>query len=300
MRGIFYLILLLIVQPSLSQASYGTLKLNIPSGKVMRLYHGPSAIAGTNAKIPSGTVMKRLGPKHEEWYRVSVAYSDGSVKTGWMYDGVNDYLQENSSGSTRQSSSTTQAAAGCVDCEVASGTSPRVTVGSGAFANYQNKPKIAAMIKACKRIYGGKRSADLCLQGVRISGQSAGALRGTNAETGGLTSWASKSGPGLKAQGYINLLQDPLYKNKITGVGDPDIPVGAILVYDGTNGSGGSTVALGRGIGHAEIKTGSGSYCSDFTTTTAGGAGKIRPGKMQGGVGRRTRRLKGVWVKPGI
>jgi len=112
-----------------------------------------------------------------------------------------------------------------------------------------------------------------------------------------LTSWGSTAGRALREQGFINLLNDSSFD--ISGPNDPDVPIGAILVYDGRNGSGGTTVPLGEGIGHAEMKTDNGRYCSDFTTSVPGGAGRIRSG-MQGGTGRRTRRLTGVWVKPGL
>lgn len=87
----------------------------------------------------------------------------------------------------------------------------------------------------------------------------------------------------LKAQGMVNLLDDPQWKQKITG--PKDAPKGAVLVY---------SHSLKRKAGHIEIKTGegtSGGYVSDFYQSTP------ILGNANAGIASRRYQLIGVFVK---
>ncbi len=292
MKG-FILSLSLLFLPALSIA--GTYVLNVPSNYTMKIYTNSTARSSARAKVPGGSVVTYTGTSRGGWKHVSIRTKSRGIIQGWMYDGPRDYLKQVT---YRSSNVRTEASSGCVNCRSQSGqTTQRMTVGRGAFANYHRNPKVAGMINNCIRTYGPRNTKNLCLQGVRISGQTSGLLsKSTN-----LTAWSSTAGTKLREQGFINLLEDPSYRGRITSPNDQDIPIGAILIYDGTNAPKNRTVRLGQGIGHAEIKTSEGRFCSDYTTSVPGGAAKIRSTtSMQGGTGRRKRRLKGVWVKPGL
>lgn len=87
----------------------------------------------------------------------------------------------------------------------------------------------------------------------------------------------------LKAQGMVNLLDDPQWKKKITG--PKDAPKGAVLVYSHSSK---------RRAGHIEIKTGegtSGGYVSDFYQSTP------ILGNANAGIASRRYQLIGVFVK---
>ena len=165
-----------------------------------------------------------------------------------------------------------------------------------AMGDYVRAQRVRCMADHCER-HARSSSTGYCLRYARRAAQACG----MDSRNRNLTSWASTAHRPLEQQGYINLMEHPRYRDLITGAIDSDIPVGAFLQYDGTNGSRGRTVGMGNGIGHFEIKTGANQYCSDYSSSVAGGAGRIsRPNQMCGGGGRSRRCLKGVWVRADI
>ena len=92
----------------------------------------------------------------------------------------------------------------------------------------------------------------------------------------------------------------PRYRDCIDSPHSSCIPPGAVITYDGTNRDGGGRVPLGQGMGHAEIYLGNGEYCSDYVSSTPGGAGRIQQGQSCGGGGENQRCLQGVWVSAEI
>ncbi|MCB9026880.1 MAG: hypothetical protein H6625_11215 [Bdellovibrionaceae bacterium] len=94
---------------------------------------------------------------------------------------------------------------------------------------------------------------------------------------------AKNAGSSLKAEAYINLMDEPDWKNRIKS--PYDAPKGAILVYNGGPS------------GHIEIKTGDigeGGFVSDYYSPNA------RTGISKNKNVGRGRRLIGVYIKPGV
>lgn len=91
---------------------------------------------------------------------------------------------------------------------------------------------------------------------------------------------AATSGPALKSEGYVNLLADSEWREKIKS--PYDAPRGSILVFDGGP------------YGHIEIKMGDigeGGFISDYYSESA------RTGRASHGLSGRGRTLIGVYVK---
>lgn len=85
---------------------------------------------------------------------------------------------------------------------------------------------------------------------------------------------AKEAGPELKANGFVNLMEDPEMRSKIRA--PSDAPYGAILVY------------AGKGAGHIEIK-GKNEYVSDYTSDVPVTGGDYMSGNR--------RQLIGVYIK---
>lgn len=176
------------------------------------------------------------------------------------------------------------------------------------FINYQNRESIKNLIRDCRKRGEKTTIKGMCLMYLRKA--MYGNVNGGVDWFGGS---AAEAGPYLEKAGFINLLKIPEYKAKISGPMDKDIYPGAILQYDGTNSCKRNkkgkcykktTVPMGKGWGHIELFTGKDNnnkteYCYDGLTNLPGGAGKFTENVMQSGTGRRTRKLIGVWVKPG-
>jgi len=129
------------------------------SGTNSCLFLRPRATrSGDRGCFTNGTNVFKTGRTRNGFSEVVL--SDG--RTGWM---GSRYLR-------RGRSSQTEASAPCIDCQTqAQRPSGGITVGRGAFSDYHRKPEVAGMIAACKRRYGNRSTRNLCLQGVRLSGQ---------------------------------------------------------------------------------------------------------------------------------
>lgn len=101
----------------------------------------------------------------------------------------------------------------------------------------------------------------------------------------------------LVNRGFINLLERAPFKTLIKGALDENIPVGALLVYAGTNGVDGGLRSLGQGVGHIEIKCGPNCYLFDTVADYPGGNNQFKtPQQFKAGDGVTERELIGVYI----
>lgn len=101
----------------------------------------------------------------------------------------------------------------------------------------------------------------------------------------------------LANRGFINLLERAPFNQLIKGALDEHIPVGAILVYSGTNGLNGGYKQLGEGIGHIEVKCGSNCYLFDSVQEFPGGKNQFTSENVfEAGAGADLRKLIGVYI----
>lgn len=162
--------------------------------------------------------------------------------------------------------------------------------------NYANfLPPVQKMLALGKQIYQRKEPKGYCYRAVKDLLVRSGLLRRPPEGT-----WARSAHTRqfLARTGFIDLLTRPPFQERIKGALDEAIPIGAILVYDGTNGENG-LVPMGEGIGHIEIKCGPNCYLFDTINEWPGGAdgGQFRnAGILEAGTDTEQRRLIGVYI----
>ncbi|WP_413288113.1 hypothetical protein [Bdellovibrio sp. HCB337] len=166
------------------------------------------------------------------------------------------------------------------------------------IAGYSEHPEVKAMIRYAET-HSRSTSIGLCLR--RVKEAMCRARRGTRCKGGSLVSKymnftpvfpevPSRSNPkigvnalkNLKAEGFINLLDDSTFSSMIQN--PASAPKGAIMIYKG-----------GKNGGHIEIKTGhgtSGSYVSDFRAPNS-----VMKNELAGRASRNYK-LVGVMIKP--
>ncbi len=117
---------------------------------------------------------------------------------------------------------------------------------------YSNSKKVAKMIKAAKK--SASRSKRLCYRYVKNA-----LLAGDIIDSYPPSGKAKQAVTDLKAQGMVNLMENPKYAAKIKS--PADAPKGAVLVY---------STGEAKEAGHIEIKTGedkNATYVSDYQST---------------------------------
>ena len=157
-------------------------------------------------------------------------------------------------------------------------------------------PAVKDMIEIGLERFQGRKANGKCYQAVKgllvDSGLTRRSIDGTFASSAHTKDFLAK-------RGFINLLERAPFSTEIKGALDPNIPVGAVLVYEGTNGVDRGIREIGKGIGHIEIKCGANCYIFDTVNQYPGGGqfSQIKqPGIMEGGSGYWRRRLIGVYV----
>jgi hypothetical protein len=141
-----------------------------------------------------------------------------------------------------------------------------------------------------------KKPRGYCFRGVKGLLFDSGLIR---KKVDGTFAYSAHAKDFLVQRGFINLLERSPYRDEIRGAYDDKIPVGAVLVYSGTNGRNQAERELGMGMGHIEIKCGPNCYVFDTVNEYPGGAsgGLIRdPGIFEVGEGLFRRRLEGVYI----
>lgn len=212
---------------------------------------------------------------------------------------------------------------GVLDCSLTNNCPNKAVTDSRSFVNnlmnlfsrdlsfdefkgrYESSREVSELLSAARKGYtatrrsrNGRPRYSHPKDGVVVPGQSIGAcyngVKTLLAKAGWIDSVSSlpgipanSAGAQLKRNNFVNLLEDPRYKEKIQNMSD--IPVGAVVVYEGHGPNRGKRDP-GYKYGHIEVKTAQG-YISDYFSTNA------RTGE---GLVGNYRKVIGVYVKSGV
>lgn len=272
------------------------------------------SLRGESVRIPLKSLAARMGSLRVAGIQENNEI-DHSAEEG---DEVSDETEVTSA----PSFSVTQG--GILDCSLTNNCPNKAIVGSRNFVNnlinifskdlsfdefkrrYESSREVSELLStagagytAIRRSKNGKSRRSHPKDGVVVRGQSIGACYNgvktllskagwieSNSALPGIS--AKTAGPDLKKNGFENLLEDPRYKDKIQSMAD--VPVGAVIVYEGHGKNRGRKRDPGYPHGHIEVKTAKG-HISDYFSTNA------RTG--EGFVGNY-RKVIGVYVKSGV